>query len=150
VSDFLKLEELVDRNRIDQGIWVKFKDTTFEIRVGYYGRDQMKKVWEQSKDIEVDPRTLRTEEKLNDERFKEQYVEKVIKEWKGLTEDVLRRLIVLRTNMDLPPGFEVPCTKENKLFLINNSVEFDQWLSLVVSNVANFNNNRQEAELKNS
>lgn len=149
MADLISLDELVDKQKQEEGVWVRFKDTTFEIRISYYGRQQMRQIVEKSKKLDVDPRTLRATDSLDEKKFAELYAEKVIKDWRGLTAEVLRGLIVMKANIDIPDGFQVPCTRENRLWLISNSIEFDGWIQALCSNVEVFNRERQETELKN-
>ena len=91
----LNLGSLIDTKRIDEGIWVTYKETQFQVKVSYYGKPQMAAIFERCKTKSVNLRTLKEEERINNPVFREEYADLVIREWKGLTLDVLRKLASL-------------------------------------------------------
>ncbi len=146
----VRLADLIDTTRPEnEGVWVQFQDTPFQLRVTYYGKPQMQKMFDAAKTTKLNMRTLREEEEMDRLKFRKLYARKVIQEWKGLTVDVLRRLVVLKLDAGLPGDLEIPCTDENKEMLIEHSLEFDQWLASVTQRVETFNAQKQDEELKN-
>jgi hypothetical protein len=146
----VRLVDLIDTTRPEnEGVWVQFQDTPFTLRVTYYGKPQMQKMFEAAKTTKLNMRTLREEEDMDKLKFRKLYARKVIQEWKGLTVDVLRKLVVLKIDSNLPGDLEIPCTDENKEMLIEHSLEFDQWLASVTQKVDTFNAQKQDEELKN-
>ena len=149
MADLLSIAELVDTQKQDEGVWVRYKDTTFEVKVSYYGRQQMKSIIEKSKKTDIDSRTLKMTDSIDEERFSQLYAEKVIKDWRGLTAEVLRGMIVMKASVDIPEDFQIPCTQVNKTWLVKNSITFDAWVQAICSNVETFNVEKQAAEIKN-
>jgi hypothetical protein len=145
----LRLSDLIDTVRPEEGVWVQYQDTTFHLRVTYYGKPQMEKMFEAAKTVKLNMRNLKEEEDMDRLKFRKLYAKKVIQEWKGLTVEVLRKLVILKLDANLNPTDEIPCTDENKEMLIQYSLEFDQWLAGVTQKVVTFNAEKKEAELKN-
>jgi hypothetical protein len=145
----VRLADLIDTTRPEEGVWVQFQDTPFTVRVTYYGKQQMQKMFEAAKTTKLNMRTLREEDDMDRLKFRKLYAKKVIREWKGLTVAILRKLVVLKLDASLPDDTVIECTDENKEMLIEYSLEFDQWLASVTQKVDTFNAQRQEEELKN-
>jgi len=150
-SDGLRLADLIDTKRPEnEGVWVNFQDTQFRLRITYYGKSQMQKMFDAAKINRLNTRTLREEEELDRLKFRKLYANKVIRDWKGLTIGVLRQLVVLKIDAKIPDETEIPCTDENKEMLIEHSLVFDQWLASTTQKVETFNEAKREEELKNS
>jgi hypothetical protein len=146
----LQLSQLLDKSRTREGVWVQYQNTDFYVKVAYYGKPQMQRIFEEAKTTRLNMRTLREEEEMDRPKFRRLYANQVIKEWKGLTIAVLRQLVVVQVNSELPDQTDIPCTAENREMLLENSLEFDQWLSGVTQRVDTFNEQKKELELKNS
>ena len=146
----VRLADLIDTTRPEnEGVWVQYQNTPFWLRVTYYGKQQMQKMFEAAKTTKLNMRTLREEEEMDKLKFRKLYARKVIQEWKGLTIDVLRSMVILKLDSSLAGDLEVPCTDENKEMLIEHSLEFDQWLASVTQKVDTFNEQKKAAELGN-
>ncbi len=143
------LKELIDNKRPQQGVWVRFKDTPFEVCVTYFGKQKMRELFEKTKVVDFDTRTLQERERIDDDRFRKEYVKTLIKDWRGLNYEVLKRLVPVDPDLSLPPDYTLPCTEENKAVLIEQSVEFDQWLAKVTTDLSVFNQKKKEEEEKN-
>jgi nicotinamide mononucleotide adenylyltransferase len=144
----IQLSQLIDTSRTKEGVWVQYQNTTFQIKVAYYGKPQMQRLFEEAKSTRINMRTLREEEDMDRFKFRKLYANAVIKDWKGLTVAVLRSLIVVGVN-GIPDSTEIPCTPENREMLLENSLEFDQWLSSMTQRVETFNQQKREEEIKN-
>ena len=146
----IKLADLIDLTRPDQeGVWVQFQDTTFYVRVTYYGKPQMNKMFEAAKTTKLNTRTLQEVEEMDKAKFRKLYARKIIQEWKGLTVAVLRTMVPLKIGASVPDDMELPCTDEHKEMLIEQSLVFDQWLASITQKVETFNEKKKEEELKN-
>lgn len=145
----INISNLIDTAKTSEGVWMQFKDTPFHVQVTYYGKAQMTALFDRTKRVEFDPVTLTNREEIDREKFRKEYSRKVIRDWRGLTMDVLRKLIPLREDPNVPDAYEVPCTDENRELLILHSIEFDRWLQTVCTSLDNFNQARREEEEKN-
>jgi hypothetical protein len=146
----LQLSQLLDTSRTKEGVWVQYQNTDFWVKVAYYGKPQMQRIFEEAKTTRINMRTLREEEEMDRHKFRRLYANQVIKDWKGLTIAVLKSLVVVQVNSGLADTTEVPCTPENREMMLEHSLEFDQWLSSVTQKVDTFNEQKKELEIKNS
>jgi len=146
----VQLSQLIDTSKTKEGVWVQYQNTDFWVRVAYYGKPQMQRIFDEAKTTRINMRTLREEEEMDRPKFRRLYADQVIKDWKGLTIGVLKTLVVLNISSDLPESTEIGCTSENRQMLLEHSLEFDQWLSGVTQRVDTFNEQKKEFEIKNS
>lgn len=145
-----KLTDIVDVDRAQSGTWIRYKETDFEILISYYGKPQMKELGEKCTRKEYDTRQMKMVETLDQERFRREYASLVIKDWRGLTIAVLRKLLVLKSNAAIPADAAFECTPENKELLIVQSLEFDAWLQQMCTDVESFNKEQEAVTEKNS
>jgi hypothetical protein len=76
-------------------------------------------------------------EVVDDDKFLTDFSKATIKNWKGLKLKYLETLILIDPQgADLES--ELPYSQENAELLLNNSVEFDNWLNEVVFDLNNF------------
>ena len=87
------------------------------------------------------------EEQIDNEKFLRKYSDEVIIGWKGLKGKHLLELIMINLPEDKLEE-DVECTSDNKYALLENSNDVDNFLSAVLNNVAVFNNQIAEQELK--
>jgi hypothetical protein len=124
----IQLSQLLDTSRVKDGVWVQYQNSDFWVRVAYYGKQQMQRLFEECKTSRINMRTLREEEEMDKVKFRKMYASQVIREWKGLTLGVLKNLVVVQINSGLPDTTEITCSQENREMLLEHSLEFDQWL----------------------
>lgn len=147
MGDVLNIKDLLDEQAIDDGVWVPFKDTNFKVKIAYYGKQQMQQLYEKCKVKTFNPRLARFDEDVDTNKFRKIYADTVIRDWSGLTIEVLSKLIPVKGTPD--PKAELACTPDNKVVLVTLSMEFDQWLAQIATDVEAFNQAKAEAELKN-
>jgi hypothetical protein len=145
----MDLKALLDTDRIENGVWVTYEDTPFEVRVAYYGRPEMQALYKKCSTKKFDPGTMQEREDLDTVKFRDAFSDQVIKEWRGLTLGVLRKLILLKAS-EQPDDTPITCTKENKTFLLENCFAFDRWVQSVCQSIEVFNQKQKEIERKNS
>jgi len=76
-------------------------------------------------------------ETVDDEKFVKDFAKHTIKNWKGLTLANLEQLILIDADgQDL--DLELEYSQANAELLLNNSVDFDNWLNEVVFDLNNF------------
>ena len=82
-------------------------------------------------------KTRVTEEVLDEEKFVKQFTAKTVKNWRGLTFEILETLLLIDTGSN-SLDTEVPFSAENAQVLVTQSSEFDTWLNEVVFDLDNF------------
>lgn len=120
-----------------EGVWVEFdNDVSFKVRyaspevIRKIRKGHTKRGWRQNARIET----------VNDDAFDAELWDKVIEDWKGIVipDDTGKEIIA-------------PCTKENKLKLIDISAEHGSFILEQATDISNFIDVAQEdKETKNS
>lgn len=72
-----------------------------------------------------------------------------IRDWKGMDGKMVRRFFPVKEGVDLT-GVEVPCTLENKLYMLENAYGFDDFIMKNITRIEAIQAERFEEELKNS
>jgi hypothetical protein len=146
----LTLSQLINVKKQDEGEWFRYGDTSFEVKLAFYGRKAMQEIYDASRVRKPDPRNPRNFiEETDNDLFRQNYVPRVIKGWKGLTLKALAQLVVMEVE-GVDETAEVPYSNEEAMALIAASIPFDQWVTAMCSDVATYNQAKKEAALKNS
>ena len=77
-------------------------------------------------------------EELQQDAFMEEYVTKIITDWRGLTCGNIQEFLAMPEDSD--PEMGVPYSEENAYALLTNSQDLDQWVSEQISDLENFRN----------
>ena len=110
----------------------------FKIKVTYLAREELLKLRKKSVSTKINRRTRQPEEELNEEVFLKEYTKAVVKGWSGLKMKYLVQLIPVDEDKISDMETELPFTLENALIMMENSNDFDAWLTDVVADLANF------------
>jgi len=110
----------------------------FEVQLTYLARDEMLKLRKKAVTTKINRRTRQPEEELNEEIFLKEYIKAVIKGWKGLKMTYLVQLIPVDEDKIADMNAELPFSHDNAEILMQNSGDFDSWLTEVVGDLANF------------
>ena len=110
----------------------------FKIKVTYLAREELLKLRKKSVSTKINRRTRQPEEELNEEVFLKEYTKAVIKGWSGLKMKYLVQLIPVDEDKIADMEKELPYTLENAQIMMENSNDFDAWLTEVVADLVNF------------
>jgi len=110
----------------------------FEVQLTYLARDEMLKLRKKAVTIKINRRTRSPEEELNEEIFLKEYIKAVIKGWTGLKMSYLVQLIPVDEDKIADMKATLPFSTENAEVLMQNSGDFDSWLTETVGDLANF------------
>ena len=110
----------------------------FKIKVTYLAREELLKLRKKSVSTKINRRTRQPEEELNEEVFLKEYTKAVVKGWSGLKMKYLVHLIPVDEDKISNMESELPFTLENALLMMENSNDFDAWLTETVGDLANF------------
>lgn len=109
----------------------------------FANRFVLNQIREAAREVFTNPRTRLQEERFNDVKLREAYAQQIIQDWKGLTYEKLQKLIpgleVKDENekaVDLKA--EVPFSAEVAVALLSESIEFENWVIEIASNVDNY------------
>ncbi len=110
----------------------------FKIKVTYLAREELLKLRKKSVSMKINRRTRQPEEELNEEVFLKEYTKAVIKGWSGLKMKYLVQLIPVDEDKISDMDKELPYSLENAQIMMENSNDFDAWLTETVGDLANF------------
>ena len=110
----------------------------FIIKVTYLAREELLKLRKKAVSTKINRRTRQPEEELNEEIFLKEYTKAVIKGWTGLKMKYVVQLLPVDEDKISDMEAELPFSLENSLIMMENSNDFDAWLTDVVGDLANF------------
>ena len=110
----------------------------FNVKLTYLAREELLKLRKKSISTKINRRTRQPEEELNEEVFLKEYTKAVVKGWSGLKMKYLVQLIPVDEDKIADMEAELPFTIENALIMMENSNDFDAWLTETVGDLANF------------
>ena len=113
----------------------------FELQVSYLSRDELLKIRKKSVNTKFDRKTRQPIEELDEKLFLQEYTKSIIKGWKGFKLKYVSQMLPIDEDKIVNPENELPYTEENAIALMENSNEFDTWISEVVNDLANFTKN---------
>jgi len=109
----------------------------FKVSLCYLSREELIKLRAKCVSQKFNKKTRGFEEQLDDEKFLTEYTASVIKGWKGFKYEYVAQLLLTADDVSDRPG-ELPFTQENVEVLMQNSVDFDQWVTETVGELENF------------
>lgn len=112
----------------------------FKINVAFLSRETLQKM--SKKCTVISYKGNKSSEKVNDELFLELYVAATVKGWTGLKLKYLQELCPVDIG-DNDPEAELPYSQEDALDLMKGSTRFDSFVSEQISDLGNFNTNKQ-------
>ena len=113
----------------------------FNVQLTYLAREEMIKLRKKAVSTKINRRTRQPEEELNEEVFLKEYIKAVVKGWTGFKMDYVVQLLPVDEDKITDMNAELPFSLENAEILMQNSGEFDTWLTEIVGDLANFTKN---------
>lgn len=107
----------------------------FKLEVVFLARESLISIRKQA--TKVTFKNRQPVEELDDKVFLEQYVKACIKGWKGLKLSYLEQLAPVDLTGQNPEA-ELAYSQDNALFLMQNSANFDAFISDTVTDLSNF------------
>ena len=109
----------------------------FAIDLNYLSREELVKLRNKCLKQKFNKKTRAFEDSLDEELFLTEYVQSIIKGWKGLKYKYLEEFLLVDVGQ-LNPEDELDYTQENAELLMRNSGDFDQWVTDTVGDLENF------------
>lgn len=109
----------------------------------FANRFVLNQIREEAREVFTNPRTRLQEERFNDVKLREAYARQIVQDWKGLTYGKLQKLIPGLEIKDengkaVDMNTEVPFSTEIAVALLSESIEFENWVVEIASNVDNY------------
>lgn len=109
----------------------------FVVTVTFLSREELIKLRKACITTKFDRKSRQPVESIDDELFLKNYVNSVVKGWKGLKFTYLNELMLVDLD-SVNPEDELAYTEANALILMKNSAEFDSFITDVVGDLSNF------------
>jgi len=107
----------------------------FKLQLSFLSREELTKIRKKATKIEYKNR--QPVETLNDELFLQLYVDATVKGWDGLKFSYLEKLAPVDISGQKPDDY-LGYSRENALYLMKASADFDSYVSETVNELANF------------
>ena len=118
--------------------WVDFPGIEgFEVELANLSRKELVNLRKKCTTNKFDRKTRMFNETLDETKFVSEFTSATVKGWKGLKLKYLQDLILVDLKGQ-DPEQEMEYTPENAEVLVENSTEFDKWLTEVVFDLENF------------
>lgn len=111
----------------------------FTVTLNNLPKEELKKIVKKATTQSFDRKTHQPKEELDETLFIKLYTKATIAGWTGLTAEHLLELMPVDLPEDTKLSEEIEYTEDNALTLIQNSSDFDQWVSSILGDVKNFN-----------
>lgn len=125
----------------------------FLVHLRYTGKTQLHDMVKECTEERLDMRTMKKVEEINELKFKKLIATKVIVGWDCLTIDVLKNIVLLDEEAITAAGMTndsiVEASFENKMMLLDNSIEFDRWVNDIIHDIKKFRDDEHAKEVEN-
>lgn len=125
----------------------------FTVSLRYTGKTQLQEMVKECIEERLDLRTMKKVEEVNEIKFKKLIATKVIVDWTGLTIGGLKNIILLDEDQIKSAGMTnetvVEASFENKMMLLDNSLEFDRWVNDIIHDLKRFRDDEFQKEVEN-
>lgn len=129
----------------ERTVWAEYGDG-FTVEVRHVTTSERRKMHENARKRDWDKRTHKQVDEADNEKFYSAFAKRAIVNWKGLTGDLLRRWV----EMDEYPEGEVPYSQEAAAELMIGFGKFDEFITLVSSDLEMAEAIRKADLVKNS
>jgi len=107
--------------------------------IAYASKHLLQQILDGAKENYFNPKTRMQEERTNSAKFNRLAARQLVRGWKGLTVKSLKTLIVgLSTSAS--DDTEIPYSEELAYALMDSSLDFQNWVVSVATDVSNFSN----------
>lgn len=121
----------------------------FKVTLRYLGKKELNDIIDECTTKTINPRTRETVERINKEKFANIIAEKVVVSWEGLNAKKLATLIPVDLSEVKDLNEVVEPTFENKQLLLENSSDFDSWITAATRELSNFSEVLKKKEYEN-
>jgi hypothetical protein len=128
----------------EKTIWANYRGG-FDVEIRYAPRAKMRRIIDDCRVREWDPKTHQPIERADDEKFFKRVAEEIVVNWRGLTADVLRGMLDLENYPE-----EEPYSKESCVELLKGAYDFDRWVQHIATEIELFEASRRAEVTKNS
>lgn len=118
----------------------------FFVEIAYASKFVLNQIREVAREIHGNPRTGAKEERLNEDKLRNEYARQIIRDWRGLTPEKLPDILPGLEYSDAEKVKDIPFTHDIALALLEASLEFEAWIIDIATEVQNFKHVAEEQE----
>lgn len=125
--------------------WAEY-GSDFEVEVAYVTQEQIRQMRQRCLSRSWDPKTHKMVEDLDNEKFYIEFAQAAVKNWRGLTGEMLRGMVPMEEYPSGPIPFEI----EDAAAMMLHCQSFDNFVTLMAGELEAHESARKAAEVKNS
>jgi len=110
----------------------------FYVSITYASKMILTTISDASREVSFNTRTKEREERLNDDKLRNEYVDQIIRDWRGLTPRKLKKLVLSVECSDEDIDKEINFSKDVAIALMEVSTDFEAWIIDTAINTENF------------
>jgi hypothetical protein len=110
----------------------------FEVEITYLSRDELMKIRSKCVTMKIDRKSREPKEEVNNELFEDIYYKSILTGWTGLKYKYLPKLGPFELEADVDPETEEMFDADSGVVLMQNSPEFNSWVTDLLEDVENF------------
>jgi len=140
------LKQLMETKKKEVVGWTPEFVDNFRCKVKFITRAELRRLIERCTVITYDKKTHQRVDRPDEDRLYKQ-LSAYILDWEGLTPETLARILPVDVS-DIEG--DIPCTENNKITLLKEAYEFDDFIRESITSLDSFEEQKLEEELKNS
>jgi len=110
----------------------------FHVEIAYASKFVLNQIREVAREIHGNARSGQKEERLNEEKLRNEYARQIIRDWKGLTPEKLKEILPgVEFGKDVA-NTQIPFSHDVAVALLEASLEFEAWVIDIATEVKNF------------
>lgn len=133
------------KEKSERTVWAEFKDG-WQLKLRFVTANEMNAMLRDASIKEWDVVRGVEKSKFDERKYAELLAERVIKDWRGLSPDVLRRVV----DMDDYPAEDLPYSTDDAAELLLSAHELASWVTKIIHDLEVFDAARRAEETKNS
>ena len=110
----------------------------FKVEIAYASKFVLNQIREVAREIHGNPRTGQKEERMNEDKLRDEYARQIIRGWRGLTPTKLQDILPGVEFSDDDGGRDIEFGHDVAVALLEASLEFEAWVIDIATEVKNF------------
>jgi hypothetical protein len=110
----------------------------FKVEIAYASKFVLNQIREVAREIHGNPRTGQKEERLNEDKLRDEYARQIIRGWSGLTPAKLQDILPGVEYGEADRNRQIEFSQDVAVALLEASLEFEAWVIDIATEVQNF------------
>lgn len=118
----------------------------FFVEITYASKMILNQIRDVAKEISGNPRTGQREERLNEDKLRNEYARQIIRSWRGLTPEKLVNMLPGVEYSEEDKDKDITFSADTAIAMLEVSLEFEAWIIDIATEVSNFKHVAEEQE----